>query len=125
MLKTSQDLPLDRMPGAVPVGEIPFGEEGHIPAIHAASVCCEGIPGNLDDLEPGPVLAGFLASIDVSEVSGLDQIVVMRAHQRMASHYQGHILRDMSAVTHTISDRAVLGDDIEAAQAAEAEIAVA
>ncbi|MFV1962935.1 MAG: DUF222 domain-containing protein, partial [Acidimicrobiia bacterium] len=115
---------MDQMPGALPVGEIRFGEEDAIPAIRAAEVCCEGIPGNLDVLEPGPVLAGFLASIDVSEVSGLDQIVVLRAHGRMASHYQAHQYRDMSAVTQTISD-ATGNNSVEAAQAAEAEIAVA
>jgi len=115
---------MDRMPGALPVGEIPFGEEGHVPAIHAVGVCCEGIPPNLDVLEPGPVLAGFLASIDVSEVSGLDQIVMLRAHRRMVSHYQGHVYRDMSAVTQTITDTS--GDDaVDAATAAEAEIGVA
>jgi len=115
---------MDRMPGAVPVGEIPFGEEDAVPAIHAVGVCCEGIPPNLDDLEPGPVLAGFLASIDVLEVSGRDQMIVMRAHRRMVSHYQGHMYRDMSAVTQTITD--TTGDDpVDAAQAAEAEIGVA
>jgi len=112
------------MPGALAVGEIPFGEEDAIPAIHAAGVCCEGIPRDLDDLEPGPVLAGYLASIDVSEVSGSDQIVVMRAHRRMVSHYQGQVYRDMSAVTQTIA--ATTGDDdVDAAVAAEAEIGVA
>jgi len=115
---------MDQMPGALRVGEIRFGEEGHIPAIHAVGVCCEGIPGNLDDLEPGPVLAGFLASIDVLEVSGVDQMIVMRAHRRMVSHYQGHVYRDMCAVTQTITD--TTGDDaLDVAQAAEAEIAVA
>jgi len=60
----------------------------------------------------------------VSQVSGPDQLVVMRAHRRMASHYQGHVYRDMSAVTQTISD--TTGDDaVEAAVAAEAEIGVA
>jgi len=118
-------LPMDEMPGAVLVGQIPFGEEDAISAIRTVGVCCEGIPGNLDDLEPGPVLAGFLASIDVSEVSGVDQIVVMRAHRRMVSHYQGHVYRDMSAVTDTIAGRGDLSDDAEAAVAAEAEIGVA
>jgi len=119
-----QLLPMDRMPGALPVGEIPFGKESSIPTIHAVGVCCGGIPPNLDVLEPGLVLAGFLASIDVSEVSGSDQMIVMRAHRRMVSHYQGLMYRDMSVVTQTITD--TTGDDpVGAAQAAEAEIGVA
>ncbi len=100
MLKTSQDLLMDGMPGALPVDEILFGEESSVPAIYAVGVACVAIPGNLDVLEPGPVLAGFLASIDVSEVSGLDQIVVLRAHRRMVSHYQANVYRDPQYPSH-------------------------
>ncbi|MFV1999467.1 MAG: hypothetical protein ACC654_03790 [Acidimicrobiia bacterium] len=124
MLQVPQELPMSQMPGALAVGEIRFGEESSTPAIHDVAVCYDPIPGNLDVLEPGPVLAGFLASIDVSEVCGFDQMVVLRAHRRMVSHYQGLMYRDMSAVTQTMTDRT--GDDsVEVAQAAEAEIGVA
>jgi hypothetical protein len=84
-----------------------------------------GIPRGLDDMEPGPVLGAFLSSIDVHALSGYDQIVVLRAHQRMASHYQAKSYEDMTAVTDTMIS---LLDDVpsyESAEAAEAEIRVA
>ena len=51
-------------------------------------VVTDVIPVGLDSMEPGPVLAGFLASVDVTRLSGFDRIVVLRAHRRMASHYE-------------------------------------
>jgi len=56
------------------------------------------IPPGLDEMEPGPVLAAFLDSIDVSAVSGFDRIVVLAAHKKMASHYEAQTYRDMTAV---------------------------
>jgi hypothetical protein len=61
-----------------------------------------GVPVDLDDMPPGPVLAAFLLSIDVGEVSGFDQITVLRAHQRMASHHQARMYTAMAAVTDTL-----------------------
>ena len=62
------------------------------------------IPADLDTMPPGPVLAGFLASIDVNGVSGFDRVVVLRAHQRMASHYSAGVYRDMAAVVDSMSE---------------------
>ncbi len=62
------------------------------------------IPADLDTMSPGPVLAGFLASIDVDKVSGFDRVVVLRAHQRMASHYSARAYRDMAAVVDAMSE---------------------
>ena len=62
----------------------------------------EGVPPGLDEMAPGPVLAAFLSSIDVNTVSGYDRVVVLRAHQRMASHYQAEVYTDMVAVTHVL-----------------------
>ncbi len=42
-------------------------------------------PG-LDDVPPGPVLAAWLSAIDVERLSGFDRNIVLRAHQRMATH---------------------------------------
>ncbi len=55
-------------------------------------------------MEPGPILAGFLSSIDVSAVSGYDRIVVMRAERRMASHYNARMYQSMASVTDAMSD---------------------
>lgn len=62
------------------------------------------IPRGLDEMEPGPILAGVLSSIDVSVVSGYDRIVVMRAERRMASHYNARMYRSMASVTDAMSD---------------------
>ena len=125
MLNVAQDLPMVGMPGALREDEIPFGMEDVIPRISTVAECCEQIPDDLDSLGPGPVLAGFLASIDVSTLSGTDQIVVLRAHRRMASHYQGHMYRDIAAVTQTMADLGRDdGDAIDAHRQAEAEIGV-
>ncbi len=62
-------------------------------------VVTDVIPAGLDSMEPGPVLAGFLASVDVTRLSGFDRIVVLRAHRRMASHYEAQAYQDMAAVT--------------------------
>lgn len=37
----------------------------------------EWVPESIDTMEPGPVLAAFLASVDVSKVSGYDRVVVL------------------------------------------------
>ena len=81
------------------------------------------IPAGLDQMEPGIGLAAFLSGIDVSELSGHDRVVVLRAHQRMASHYAAHVYRDMAAVSDSIED---LDDDPAlATEAAAAEIRAA
>jgi hypothetical protein len=76
-------------------------------------------------MEPGPVLAAFLASIDVSKVSGYDRIVVVKAHQRMASHYAAQTYGGMAALVD-----AMLGfENVQrleyAAESAAAEIRAA
>ncbi|MEA2025033.1 MAG: DUF222 domain-containing protein [Actinomycetota bacterium] len=76
----------------------------------------DAIPAGLDEMEPGPVLAGFLASIDVTCVSGYDRIVVVRAHQRMASHHAAQVYRSMASVTDAICEP---GEECTAESAAE------
>jgi hypothetical protein len=84
----------------------------------------DGIPAGLDDVPPGPILAAWLSVIDVERLSGYDRIVVLRAHQRLATHYTAHTYRDMAAVTDIMRDE--LGDHPgETELAAEAEIRTA
>ena len=83
----------------------------------------EGIPAGLDAMEPGPILAAFLASIDVTRVSGYDRIVVLRAHQRLVSHYTASLYADMAAVVDVLDDAETKRCD--AAQAAAAEVRAA
>ncbi len=85
----------------------------------------ELIPDGLDAMEPGPVLAAFLASIDVSKVSGFDRIVVLRADQRMASHYGARSYHDMAAVVDDMAQFEDEGRMELAAESAAVEIRAA
>jgi hypothetical protein len=62
------------------------------------------IPPGLDDMKPGLLMATELSVIDISEVSGYDRVVVLRAHQRMASYYQAAIYRDMASIHDVMID---------------------
>ena len=108
--------------------DLPFGVEppAGMPLSAAVVPVYDAIPGRLDEMSPGPVMGAFLASVDVSKLSGYDQIVVLRAHQRMASYYQAATYQDMAAVNTTM----LIHDgypqpDVEAAEMAAAEVRVA
>ena len=79
------------------------------------------IPPELDKMEPGPMLGVILLAVEVRKLSGHDQIVVMRAHQRMASHFQARVYDDMTAVVDSMED----DDLMSAAESAAAEIRAA
>lgn len=64
----------------------------------------EAIPPDLDEMEPGPFLAAILAHTDIDRLSGFDRIVVLRARQRMLSHYQAQLYSDMAAVSDAIEE---------------------
>jgi hypothetical protein len=83
-------------------------------------------PG-LETLDPSAELAAFLSAIDVTAVSGIDRITVLKAHQRMASHFQALVLNDMVAITDAIASHPdePETDPVAAAEAAAAEIGVA
>jgi hypothetical protein len=108
--------------------DLPFGVEPPVgmPASVVIEPRYDGIPWRLDDMAPGPILGAFLASLDVSKLSGYDQIVVLRAHQRMASYYHAAIYQDMAAVNTTmLTFDGYPQPDVEAAEMAAAEIRVA
>ena len=97
---------------------------GSVERMFGNDIGCDGIPASLDEMEPGPVLAAFLAATDVARLSGYDRIAVLRAHSRMASHYQAQIYADMASVVEYMED--IEGDDpLWAAESAAAEIRVA
>lgn len=78
------------------------------------------IPDRLDQMAPGPVLGAFLSSLDVARLSGYDRVVVLRAHQRMVSHYQAKLSEDMVSIRDAFRES---GDDLEsAAMVAASEI---
>jgi hypothetical protein len=84
------------------------------------SCAFDRIPDGLDRMAPGPVLGTFLANVDVRRLSGFDRVVVLRAHQRMVSHYQAKLYADMVAVRDVYRDMGGHTDEI--AESASDEI---
>lgn len=108
--------------------DLPFGVEPPVGMPESSAIVFEydPIPSDLDTIPPGPFLAGFLSIIDVSKVSGYDQIVVLRAHQRMASFNQAAMYQDMAAVNTTmLTHDGYPQPDVEASGMAAAEVRVA
>ncbi len=109
--------------------DLPFGVDPPVGMPASAQVAepeYDGIPARLDDMAPGPVMGAFLSSVDVTKLSGYDQIVVLRAHQRMASYYQAATYQDMAAVNTTMSTfDGYHQRDIDASEMAAAEVRVA
>ncbi|MBT8246782.1 MAG: HNH endonuclease [Acidimicrobiia bacterium] len=87
------------------------------------STWAPGTLDGLDDIEPGWTLGVYLSRINLDDLSGHDRVVVLRAHQRMASHYSAHAYGAMAAVSDSIDD---LDDDpLLAAESAATEIRAA
>ncbi|MEX1208512.1 MAG: DUF222 domain-containing protein [Acidimicrobiia bacterium] len=83
------------------------------------------IPEGLDLMPTGPALGAILASIDVDALSGHDRVVVLRAQQRMASHFQAQVYAAMAAVADHM-DRVEFAEDPALAwEAAATEIRAA
>jgi len=110
------------------VEDLPFGVEPPegMPASAQVADVYETIPAQLDAMAPGPVMGAFLSSVEVSKLSGFDQIVVLRAHRRMAAYYEAASYQDMAAVNTTmLTHDGYPQPDVEAAEMAAAEIRVA
>ena len=81
------------------------------------------LPEGIDRLEPGPVLALFLSSVEPESLSGFDRIVVLKAHQRLASFFQARVLEDMASISDLMNQ--LEADPEIAHEAASAEIGAA
>ena len=90
---------------------------------HMFDIPHDAIPPRPDSMTPGPALDGFLSAIDVSRLSGHDRVAVLRAHQRMPSHYTAKVFEDMMSVADAIEDSGL--DGFEVGEAAAAEIRAA
>jgi hypothetical protein len=81
------------------------------------------IPPGLDEMEPGLILASFLATVEGEEVSGYDRVVVLRAHQRMASYFQAQVYEEIASISDLMGQ---LDPDLEyATESAAAKIRAA
>lgn len=114
--------------GGLTAEDLPFGApipEG-MPLSGSIEFVYEPIPPGLGEMSPGPVLAAFLSSIDVTKVSGFDQVVVLRAYDRQASHDAARRYEVMAAVNTTmLTFDGYPNDPQDAGEAASAEIRAA
>ena len=78
----------------------------------------------LDTMGPGLPLAAVLESLDVSGLEGHDRIVVLRAIQRLVSHFTAMLYETMCGVVDAYMDE-VDADLHDAAEGATAEISAA
>ena len=74
-------------------------------------------------MEPGVHLAALSGGIDVNRVSPYDRIVVLRARQRLASHFQAGVYESMESVADAMEHDP--DEENWATEAAAAEIRVA
>lgn len=77
------------------------------------------VPENLERVAPGYVLAAMLDDIDLNTCSGYDRIRVLRARQRMVSHYQAQTYQAMTSVVDAMRSDPDETDLAEEAAAAE------
>lgn len=102
-------------------GRYDDGWETDFPRLPHGSSAYDSIPDGLDRMAPGPVLGTYLASVDVSRLSGYDRVVLLRAHQRMVAHYQAKLYEDMVSIRDVFSD---MGDDAGMVAASEIQCAL-
>ncbi len=57
-----------------------------------------GVPAGLDEMEPGPFLGIVLSGIDIGRLRGTDRVTVLKARQRMASHYTAETYEAMASI---------------------------
>ena len=85
----------------------------------------DGIPTGLDAMAPGPALGAILDSIDVDRVSGHDRVIMLRAQQRMASHFQAQVYAAMTSVSEHMGVTEFADDGALAWEASATEIRAA
>ena len=81
------------------------------------------ILGHLEVIPPGYGLAAVLDDIDIHACEGCDRIRVLRAHQRMTTHYQALTYHAMTSVVDAMADDA--DESAFAEEAAAVEVAAA
>lgn len=83
-----------------------------------------GIPAGLGEMEPGPFLGIVLSGIELDRLCGDDRIMVLKARQRMASHYAAQTYEAMTSIVDSYRDEEHC-DDESAADGAAYELRAA
>lgn len=76
------------------------------------------LPAGLFETAPGPVLAAYLQTLDVSTLSGFDLLNTLTVLQRMVSHYQARVYETIAAVAEASAEES--GETLDEAQEAAA-----
>ena len=64
----------------------------------------DGLPADLETIPPGLMLHIILSSVDRDRLSGYDRVRVLKADQRMASHFQARMFADVQAVSVSVTE---------------------
>lgn len=83
----------------------------------------EVLPKGFDQIEPGPILAAFLTATEGEVLSDHEQVVTLKAYQRLASHFQAKVYEQMASIFDLMVEWD--GDIALAGEAAEAEVRAA
>ncbi len=83
----------------------------------------EGIPQGLAEMQPGPVLAAFLSTIDRNRISGRDKVTVLKARERLRSWVEAQFYADIEAVAE--AELEIFEDPALAQQATADEVRAA
>lgn len=81
------------------------------------------LPVGLEGMEPSPVLALFLSTVEIEALSGFDRVRVLKAHQRLVSFFQAQVLESMASISDLMNQ--LEADPEVAHDAAAAEIGAA
>jgi hypothetical protein len=81
------------------------------------------LPAKLEQMEPSPVLALFLSTIEYASLSGFDQIRVLQSYQRIVSSLQARVFEAMASISQLMHQ--VDADPEIAHDSAAAEIGAA
>jgi hypothetical protein len=79
----------------------------------------------LEGSEPGPELATVLAEIDLESLSGAELVAILRAQDRMVSHYQAMRARTMVAILDAYRTEVGLDDEEYTWRSTAAEVGAA
>ena len=93
----------ERATPTVDCEDLPFGAESDCHAVSRVDDrIYDGIPSRLGEMEPGPVLAAFLESLEVERLSGHDLVIVLKANQKMVSYHSARMYTNMAALQESM-----------------------
>ncbi|MGH8926042.1 MAG: DUF222 domain-containing protein [Acidimicrobiia bacterium] len=61
------------------------------------------LPLDIDTIPPGPELAALLSSVEVSSLTGYEQVLWLRGQARLISHHQAQLYQAMTAILESLS----------------------